>query len=94
MISFYMRFYFMVHEVQNHYVVENWGKMVEDDHISRFIVSFVDKYFDKLNIRKKKFKGSSKYSVRSMLKVLVYASHEGITDVRKIEDSLNYNNCL
>ena len=81
----------MVHEVQNHYVVENWGKMVEDDHISRFIVSFVDKYFDKLNIRKKKFKGSSKYSVRSMLKVLVYASHEGITDVRKIEDSLKYN---
>ena len=81
----------MVHEVQNHYVVENWGKMVEDDHISRFIIAFVDKYFDTLDICKKKFKGSVKYSVRSMLKVLVYASHEGVTDVRKIEDSLKYN---
>lgn len=81
----------MVHEVQNHYAVENWGKMVEDDHISRFIIAFVDKYFDTLDICKKKFKGSVKYSVRSMLKVLVYASHEGVTDVRKIEDSLKYN---
>jgi len=81
----------MGHIVQNHYVVENWGKMIEEDHISRFIISFVDNKMDKLNIRKKKFKGSVKYSVRDMLKVLVYASHEGIIDVREIEDRLKYN---
>ena len=79
------------HEVQNHFKVYNWGDMIEKDHICRDIILFIDKYFDTLDIKPKKFNGSSMYPLRSMLKVLVYAAQEGITDVRVIENLLKYN---
>lgn len=79
------------HEVQNHIIVYNWGDMIPEDHMCRFIVSFVDKYFDMLDIKLNKFNGSSMYPLRSMLKVLIYAAYEGVTDVRTIEESLKFN---
>ena len=79
------------HELQCHFNIETWERMIPKDHISRDVVKFVDDKFDKLDIREKKFNGSSSYSVRSMLKVLVYAAVEGNVDVREIEDDLQFN---
>ena len=64
---------------------------VPKDHISRFVVEFIEEVFPLLEIREpKKKKGSDSLPVDSMLKLLVYAKIQHIDRTSVITDMARY----
>ena len=66
---------------------------VPKDHIARFVVDFIDEYFPILNIKESnKKKGRNAFSVKSMIKLLIFAkinhadSAEFISEMAKYHD--------
>lgn len=65
---------------------------VPKDHISRFVVDFIENSFHKLEINeKKKKKGKKSFPLVSMLKLLVYAKIEHVESAKYIADMAQYH---
>ena len=74
-----------------------WGIVTLDsnipsDHISRFVVKFVEENYDCLGIvDDDKSTGRASFPVKSMLKLLVYATMEHVTSSRVIGDMVKFH---
>ena len=67
---------------------------IPKDHISRFVVDFIEEVFPMLNIEKpKKKKGRDSFPLVSMLKLLVYAKIQHVESA-KIIFALGNNNFI
>ena len=65
---------------------------VPEDHISRFVVDFIEDVFPLLEIDEpKKKKGRDSLPVDSMLKLLVYAKIDHIESTRVIEEMVKFH---
>jgi hypothetical protein len=65
---------------------------IPSDHISRFIVEFVEENFEKLNIKQeKKNKGRKSFPLVSMLKLLVYAKIDHNESSERIADNAKFH---
>ena len=65
---------------------------VPENHISRFVVEFVEEVFPLLNIKEpKKKKGRDSLPVDSMLKLLIYAKIQHIDRTSIIADMARYH---
>ena len=65
---------------------------VPGNHISRFVVDFIEEVFPILNIKEpKKKKGRDSLPIDSMLKLLVYAKIDYIESARIIADMAKYH---
>ena len=65
---------------------------VPGNHISRFVVDFIEEVFPILNIKEpKKKKGRDSLPIVSMLKLLVYAKIDYIESARIIADMAKYH---
>ena len=63
---------------------------VPKNHISRFVVDFIEKYYPILGIKERKKDGRHSYPAYSMLKLIVYAKIDHIESVGVIEDMSKY----
>lgn len=86
----------MVRNVENDYQSELGIKTLDygipSDHISRFIVEFIEENFEKLNIKQEKNKkGRKSFPLISMLKLLVYAKIDHTDSSEKIADQARYH---
>lgn len=65
---------------------------IPNNHISRFVVEFIDEYFPLLQIKeKKKKKGRDSFPVKEMLKILIYAKIEHIDSMRFLADMVKFH---
>ena len=65
---------------------------IPNDHISRFVVDFIDEVYPMLNIEEpKKKKGRESLPIDSMLKLLVYAKIEHVESAKYIADMARYH---
>lgn len=65
---------------------------VPRDHISRFVVEFIEEIYPILGIKQnKKKRGRASYHPLSMLKLLVYAKIDHIESARVIEEMTKYH---
>lgn len=65
---------------------------IPDNHISRFVVDFIDEYYPILGIKeKKKKRGRDSFPVKEMLKILIYAKIEHIDSMRFLADMVKYH---
>ena len=65
---------------------------IPKDHISRFVVDFIDEVYPMLNIEEpKKKKGRESLPIDSMLKLLVYAKIEHVESAKYIADMARYH---
>ena len=65
---------------------------VPENHISRFVVDFIEEVFPMLNIEKpKKKKGRDSFPLVSMLKLLVYAKIQHVESAKIIADMARYH---
>lgn len=65
---------------------------IPEDHISRFVVEFVDEYYQLLGVKEnKKKKGRDSFPVKEMLKLLIYAKIEHIDSMRFLADMVKYH---
>ena len=65
---------------------------IPKDHISRFVVDFIDEVYPMLNIKEpKKKKGREPLPIDSMLKLLVYAKIEHVESAKYIADMARYH---
>ena len=65
---------------------------IPEDHISRFVVDFIEEVYPMLNIKEpKKKKGCDSLPVNSMLKLLVYAKIGHVESAKYIADMARYH---
>ena len=65
---------------------------VPNDHISRFVVEFIEECYPILGIKENKKKGGRpSYPICSMLKLIVYAKIDHIESARVIEEIAKYH---
>lgn len=65
---------------------------IPKDHISRFVVDFIDEAYPMLNIKEpKKKKGRESLPIDSMLKLLVYAKIEHVESAKYIVDMARHH---
>lgn len=65
---------------------------IPEDHISRFVVDFIDEFYPMLNIEEaKKKKGREFLPIGSMLKLLFYAKIEHMEGSNYIADMARYH---
>ena len=65
---------------------------IPKDHISRFVVDFIEEVYPMLNIKEsKKKKGRESLPIDSMLKLLVYAKIEHVESAKYIADMARYH---
>lgn len=65
---------------------------IPKDHISRFVVDFIEEVYPMLNIKEpKKKKGRESLPIGSMLKLLVYAKIEHVESTKYIADMARYH---
>lgn len=65
---------------------------IPQDHISRFVVDFIEEIYPILNIKEsKKKKGRESLPIDSMLKLLVYAKIEHVESAKYIADMAKYH---
>ena len=63
-----------------------------EDHISRFVVDFIEEVYPSLNIKKtKNKKGREPFPIDSKLKLLVYSKIEHVESAKYITDRAKYH---
>ena len=71
--------------------IRTYDYNVPEDHISRFVVDFIEEVYPILEIKEnKKKRGRPSYPPCSMLKLLVYAKIDHIESARVIEEMTKY----
>jgi transposase len=79
-------------ENQEKWYTEKLSNFIPGDHISRFIVDFVNEFFEDYDLSVFENKtGRPKYSPITLTKILVYASADRVTSTARIEDNLKYH---
>ena len=65
---------------------------IPKEHISRFVVDFIEEVYPMLNIKEsKKKKGRESLPINSLLKLLVYAKIEHVESAKYIADMAKYH---
>ena len=65
---------------------------IPEDHISRFVVDFIEEVYPSLNIKEhKNKKGRGAFPIDSMLKLLVYSKIEHVESAKYISDMAKYH---
>ena len=65
---------------------------IPEDHISRFVVDFIEEVYPSLNIKEpKNKKGRGTFPIDSMLKLLVYSKIEHVESAKYIADMAKYH---
>lgn len=78
--------------VQTKLGIQTLDYNIPRDHISRFVVDFVEENYESLGIDEEiKKRGRPSYSLLSMLKLLIYAKVDKITSADKIEELAMYH---
>lgn len=77
---------------QSSFKLERLDDDIPKDHLSRFIVRFVDEFFPVLEVEENMGgKGRPVLPVREMFKLIIYAFNEGVTSSKVIEDHAKYH---
>ena len=71
--------------------IEVYGENIPKDHISRFIVDFVEENYKILNIEEKEKPGRNPFPIVSMLKLLIYSKIEHVESAKYISDMAKYH---
>ena len=72
--------------------IKTYDYNVPKDHISRFVVEFIEEVYPILEIKEnKKKRGRPSYPICSMLKLLVYAKIDHIKSTRVIEEMAKFH---
>lgn len=77
---------------QTHFGLVKLDYNIPEDHISRFLVEFVEEYYDFLKIPDDDKKcGRASFPVKSMLKLLVYATLDHKNSAKVIAEMVEYH---
>jgi len=77
---------------QEKWYTEKLSTFIPEDHVSRFVYDFVDEFFEDFDLSVFENKtGRPKYSPKTLVKILVYASVDRMTSTARIEDNLKYH---
>jgi transposase len=77
---------------QEYWFTEQLSKFIPRNHISREIVNFVEDHFDDyMDVVLDKKEGRPKYSAKTLLKILIYASADCVTSTNRIYEHLQFH---
>jgi len=77
---------------QEYWYTEKLSKLIPTDHISREVIDFVEEHFDDyFDVVSDKKEGRPKYSAKTLLKILIYASVDCVTSTERICEHLQFH---